>query len=390
MTPSSRSSSYVALPTSLNPDQLLDHSHLKPGAQASLLSYAQTINMYRENAKKTNSPEVQCDFAVFMVEAAKSSTDEQERLEYLQEAEKLLKQLSSRGHAESQYYLGNLYATGLISKKGKNEDKAFSLFVQATKHHHPDAAYRAAKCYEEGIGCRRDYSKAIQFYKKAATQNHPAAMFRLGMAHVNGEMSMSKNAREGVKWLKTATEAATVEFPDAVYELALLHEKGIDNVVFVDADYAVSLYARAAEDLNHAQSAFRLGQCYEYGKLNCKQDPALSIHYYTIAAQQGHREACFALTAWYLVGSPGILPQSDEQAYVWARQAAEKELPKAEYAVGYFTEIGMGTVKNPNEAMEWYKRAAEHGDKRAIQRLQGKVDGQKMSKKKNGDDCTIM
>lgn len=98
--------------------------------------------MYRENAKKTNSPEVQCDFAVFMVEAAKSSTDEQERLEYLNEAEKLLKQLSSRGHAESQYYLGNLYATGLISKKGKNEDKAFSLFVQATKHHHPDAAYR--------------------------------------------------------------------------------------------------------------------------------------------------------------------------------------------------------------------------------------------------------
>lgn len=142
MTPSSRSSSYVALPTSLNPDQLLDHSHLKPGAQASLLSYAQTINMYRENAKKTNSPEVQCDFAVFMVEAAKSSTDEQERLEYLNEAEKLLKQLSARGHAESQYYLGNLYATGLIGKKGKNEDKAFPLFVQATKHHHPDAAYR--------------------------------------------------------------------------------------------------------------------------------------------------------------------------------------------------------------------------------------------------------
>lgn len=23
----------------------------------------------------------------------------------------------------------------------------------------------AAKCYEEGVGCRRDYSKAIQFYK---------------------------------------------------------------------------------------------------------------------------------------------------------------------------------------------------------------------------------
>lgn len=53
-----------------------------------------------------------------------------------------------------------------------------------------------------------------------------------------------------------------------------------------------------------------------------------------IAAQQNHREACFALTAWYLVGSPGVLPQSDTEAYLWAKKAAEQGLAKAEYAVG--------------------------------------------------------
>jgi TPR repeat protein len=58
-----------------------------------------------------------------------------------------------------------------------------------------------------------------------------------------------------------------------------------------------------------------------------------------IAAQQNHREACFALTAWYLVGSPGVLPQSDTEAYLWARKSAEMGLAKAEYAVGYFTEV---------------------------------------------------
>lgn len=140
--PGTRTSSVTNL--SLNSDQLLDHSHLKPGSNASLLSYAQTINMYRENAKKTNSPDIQCDFAIFMVEAAKPiPEDDSTRAEYLAEAEKLLKQLAARGHAESQYYLGNLYASGLLSKKGKHEfDKAFPLFVQATKHHHADAAYR--------------------------------------------------------------------------------------------------------------------------------------------------------------------------------------------------------------------------------------------------------
>ncbi|KAI9323586.1 hypothetical protein BX666DRAFT_1888308 [Dichotomocladium elegans] len=389
---STRSSSVL---DGANPDQLLDHSHLKPGSNASLLSYAQTINMYRENAKKTNSPDIQCDFAIFMVEAAKSLPDDDpSRWEYLVEAEKLLKQLAARGHSESQYYLGNLYAAGLLSRKGKNEfDKAFPLFVQATKHHHPDAAYRAAKCYEDGLGTRREGSKAVQFYRKAATLSHPGAMYRLGVAEMNGELGISKNARDGVKWLKRAAEAATSEYPHAIHELALLHEKGIENVVFVDLDYAVSLYAQAAE-LGYAPAAFRLGQCYEYGKLNCKQDPALSIHYYTIAAQQGHREACFALTAWYLVGSPGILPQSDEEAYIWARRAAEKDLPKAEYAVGYFTEVGIGIAKDAAEAMHWYKKAAEHGDKRAIQRLQGKNISTN-SKRKDGqnnqpEDCTIM
>jgi TPR repeat protein len=58
-----------------------------------------------------------------------------------------------------------------------------------------------------------------------------------------------------------------------------------------------------------------------------------------IAAQQDHRDACFALTAWYLVGSPGVLPQSDTEAYLWAKKAAEMGLAKAQYAVGYFTEV---------------------------------------------------
>jgi len=177
-----------------------------------------------------------------------------------------------------------------------------------------------------------------------------------------------------VKWLKRSAEHATAEFPHALHELALLHERGIDNVVFQDFDYAAELLAQAAE-LGYAPSAFRLGECYEYGKMGCPQDPALSIHYYNIAAQQGHRDACFALTAWYLVGSPGVLPQSDTEAYLWAKKAAEADLVKAMYAVGYFQEVGIGTPQNLASAMQWYQRAAEKGDKRAAQRLRSSQAG---------------
>lgn len=94
-----------------------------------------------------------------------------------------------------------------------------------------------------------------------------------------------------------------------------------------------------------------------------------------IAAQQNHREACFALTAWYLVGSPGVLPQSDTEAFLWAKRAAEQGLAKAEYAVGYFTEVGIGTIRDEREAISWFRKSAEHGDKRAITRLRTLTNG---------------
>jgi TPR repeat protein len=74
-----------------------------------------------------------------------------------------------------------------------------------------------------------------------------------------------------------------------------------------------------------------------------------------IAAQQNHRDACFALTAWYLVGSPGVLPQSDTEAFLWAKRASEGGLAKAMYAVGYFYEVGIGTPPNQQECVRFLK-----------------------------------
>jgi TPR repeat protein len=112
-------------------------------------------------------------------------------------------------------------------------------------------------------------------------------MYRLGLAELNGNLGLSRSPREGVKWLKRSAEHATEEFPHALHELALLHEQGIDNVVFVDNEYAAELLAQASE-LGYAPSAFKLGECYEYGKMECPVDPALSIHYYVSFSR--HRE----------------------------------------------------------------------------------------------------
>lgn len=44
-------------------------------------------------------------------------------------------------------------------------------------------------------------------------------------------------------------------------------------------------------------------------------------------------------------------------------------LTKAEYAVGYFTEMGIGTRRDPLEANVWYVKAAAAGDDRAKIRI---------------------
>ncbi|WWC73586.1 uncharacterized protein I206_107558 [Kwoniella pini CBS 10737] len=367
------------------PAALLDQSHLRPGNQAELLSQDRTLQLYRENAKKTNDPELIFEFSVFMIDAAKSMVPielendpsppptttklMEKKEELIKEATSLLKRLADRGYPDAQYFLADCYANGIGTVRGRQDfDRACPLFILAAKHGHPDACYRAGTCCEHGWGCRRESAKAIQYYKKAAVALHPGAMYRLGTAELNGALGLNRRPKEGVKWLKRSAEHATEEFPHALHELALLHERGIDNVLFVDLEYAAELLAQAAE-LGYAPSAFKLGECYEYGKMGCPVDAALSIHYYNIAAQQSHKDACFALTAWYLVGSPGVLPQSDTEAYLWAKKAAEQGLAKAQYAVGYFTETGIGTEANPQGAMKWYKLAADGGDKRATKRL---------------------
>lgn len=177
-------------------------------------------------------------------------------------------------------------------------DRAFPLLQQSSKHNHPQAAYLVARCYATGQGVKKDGARALQWYKKSAASAHPGAMYALGMAYINGNLAAADpnpnapsipirpSPKDGVKWLKRACDVATPEYADPLFELAKLHESGINNVVFMDLEYSVSLYTRAAE-LNHVRSMYRLGESYEFGKLGCEVDPWRSVAWYRAAAEQG-------------------------------------------------------------------------------------------------------
>ncbi|KAG8691853.1 hypothetical protein FRC08_010070, partial [Ceratobasidium sp. 394] len=200
-----------------SPPPLLDHSHLRPGKEANLLSHERTLELYRANARKSNDPDVQFEFAVFMIDASKSlplppatggnqieiEKVEEKREELTREGVQLLKRLADRGHGEAQYFLADCMANGIGTHRSRQDfDRAYPMFVLSAKHGHADAAYRAGTCCENGWGCRRESAKAVQFFRKAAAALHPGALYRLGIAELNGELGLSKRPKEGVKWLK--------------------------------------------------------------------------------------------------------------------------------------------------------------------------------------------
>jgi TPR repeat protein len=355
--PEGRPNSYVDLLTAQYPQAppvplSFDNSQLRTavGSNASLLSTAKTLEMYRLNVKKTNDPSIQYAFAVFLISAAQEAGLNEatspsgklarpatardldsahiEKLEtpssaqdLLREARQILSRLADRSYPFAQYYLADGYASGLFNKGKEDYDRAFPLFIAASKHGHAESGYRAALCYEFGWGCRKDLAKAVQFYRQSASKNHPGAMTRLGRACLSGDLGLNKY-REGIKWLKRATEAADPQYNAAPYHLGLLYETGYGDDIFQDETYAAQLFTQAA-DLGHAEASYRLGDAYEHGKLSCPHDPALSVHFYTGAAQQGHPAAMMALCAWYMVGAEPILGKDENEAYEWARRAAE-------------------------------------------------------------------
>ncbi|GAB5592561.1 hypothetical protein Unana1_07461 [Umbelopsis nana] len=376
----------------------------------------ENLSQFRQEARGTNDPTVQLNFAKFLVEAIPQvCTDDPDpkrakkiREGMANEAQRIVKKLASQSnigkavHSEAQFFLANCYGSGTMGLAVDHE-KAFNCYVQASKQNHPAATYRTAVCYEVGAGTKRDHARSILFYRKAANLGDTPAMYKLGMILLKGFIGQQKNPREGISWLKRAAANADEENPHALHELGLAYEKeGIPSVI-ADEKYARELFTQAAQ-FGYAPSQFKLGCCYEYGQLTCPVDPRRSIAWYSRSAEQGDVEAELALSGWYLTGSEGVLKQSDTEAYLWARKAADKGYAKAEYAVGYYTETGIGVKPELDEARRWYMRAAAQGNKRAMQRLtelkkfgnarpqqrQKHTRGANGAPAKQDSDCTIM
>ncbi|RKP40089.1 hypothetical protein BJ085DRAFT_9851, partial [Dimargaris cristalligena] len=285
----------------------------------------------------------------------------------MEEAVYWIRLLERQAHPEACFIVAEWYSEGKFGL-AKDEDKATAAYLIASKHNIAYASYKMGKYYEK----RRQNSKALSFFQKGAAQGDVSSSYRLALIHLRGEMHQVKSVRQALIYLRRSAQPDE-HCSEGAYLLALMYldefyECKVDDQVFKDNEEAQKLLEKAAQ-FGNADAQYRLGQAFEFGECGYETDPMYSVSYYRMAAEQGHKEAQMALSAWYLSGSPGTVDQNDNLAYKWCAKSAAQGLVKAEFAMGYYFEVGIGTPIDVEKAKEWYHIAISHGNKEAQQRM---------------------
>ncbi|KAJ7857335.1 hypothetical protein B0H14DRAFT_3448025 [Mycena olivaceomarginata] len=211
----------------------------------------------------------------------------------------------------------------------------------------------------------------------------PAALHRLGTAHLLGQLGLQPDPAAALPYLHQAAARATLQCPQPAYVFALILLGEFTTPVAAPLlqpflppgqtreGYARQMLERAAA-LHFAPAQYKLGHAYEFAvPARCRVPvrPAAVGAVVRLASQAGEAEADMALSKWFLCGAEGAFDKDESLARTFAAKAAAKGLPSGEFAMGYYNEVGIGGGLDLGEARAWYGKAAAHGNTDASERL---------------------
>ncbi len=219
----------------------------------------------------------------------------------------------------------------------------------------------AEESYELGVKTESDAFdeisnvKAFGFYKQAAENGLPAAMFRLARMYDRGK-GAPRDLEEAANWYKKAAEGGHV---GAMASLGTLYEfgQGVEkNLVLALLNYRL---AAEAGDRNAMTS---LAYLYAQGK-GVASDPGQARRWYGTAAELGQVRAMFNLALLLKSGKGGR--KDRPTAVKWLKAAMEKGHSGAMRELAFLYDVGRGVVRSSGKAAELFLAALAAGDKQA-------------------------
>ena len=355
-----------------------------------------TLEAAREQVLASNDPENQLTWAQDALQYVEVAVANEQRVSPRQgirphtptverrlkeDAMNIVRFLAEQQHPRAQFMLGMWLEFG---KFGYRLDKkeAFHCYTRAAEKGYARAEYRIGMQFENS----GEPSKAIKYYQKGVDAGDSASLYRLGMMTLLGQHGQSQSYERGLQLIYASAQSADENAPQGAYVYGLLQAKQLDQVripsQYLPRDLGgARINVEKAAYLGFMKAQVKMGSAYELCDLGCEFNPALSLHYNALAARQGDAEAEMAISKWFLSGSEGVFPKNEEMAFTYAERAAVSGLETAEFAMGYFHEVGIYIPVDLNVAREWYEKAASKGNTDAKGRIQGLMHSQTLSRK---------
>ncbi|KAH8688868.1 hypothetical protein BGW36DRAFT_434156 [Talaromyces proteolyticus] len=337
------------------------------------LAWAQDSLSYVEIA-------MQNELRMSQTQPARPQTPQVER-QLRNDALNIVSFLAEQHHPHAEFIKGMWLEFG---KFGMRVDKkeAFRSYSRAADKGYARAEYRMGMQFESS----NEPAKAIRHYEKGVAMHDSASYYRLGMMILLGQHGQRQDYEKGLEYIRLAAQTCDENAPQGAYVYGMLLSRELpqvsvpDHYLPIDINGARVNIEKAAYH-GFAKAQVKMGAAYELGQLGCDFNPALSLHYNALAARQGEAEAEMAISKWFLCGHEGLFEKNDEIAFTYAQRAAQSGLPTAEFALGYFYEVGIHVPVDIQEARRWYAKAAASGNKDAAGRIDSISRSKTLSRK---------
>ena len=197
---------------------------------------------------------------------------------------------------------------------------ALELYKQLAEDGNADAFTSLGYMYQTGQGTQIDEVNAVKYYTLGAEAKQPYALFNLAILYMNGLCGVK---HDQFKAFELHMEAATREVPPAMYEVALMLERGLGCIQ------------------NYSEAAF----------------------WYEEGAKRGHLESFNNLGALYKDGD-GV-DKDDARCFICFSRAAEGGLAQGIYNLGMLYDQGIGCEEDHDKALDLCRKAAYKGHEKA-------------------------
>ncbi len=208
---------------------------------------------------------------------------------------------------------------------------------------------------------KRDPKASFEWMNKAAAHGRAHAMTEEGLRYSNGA-GVERDFVKAAQWFEKARAAGDVSARTLLAE-CYLFGKGVTK----NESKAIGLLQDAAA-AGDRRAMDQLGTCYHKG-IGVARDDREAFRFYSAAAKLNYLDSAGNLGVLYLTSEETDLGKNQatrtEKAVNLFREGAKQNNAFCMFLYARCFEGGTGVDANPSEAIEWYRRAAEAGNRLA-------------------------